>query len=410
MRTKINPRIYWLWLYVFVNIIAAFIMFDRGELIGDLDGIKLHSNEALFWATVLVVASYLIILGPLFNFISRIKIQRINFGADEPRIGRKLGIIIANFQVAFIVFNLLTGTNLAGSNNTNTGGFFGMFWVLFPVDALFLIYYGTYRENKYFYPNLVIWLLSNTLRGWGSVVLAVIFMEWCRAFYNKKIIKSRVVIIGLFLLLCYPLLTILKFAMRASVATGLSLSALSEGFSINLESADYLSLMGDGVIHLIGRLQSVSFTVDVMRLSELLQAKYAANEFSPFWKEGLHGILYDRIFVGEKQNFIGVAFTKYENFGFIYDVGNWNVSLGYPSWFFVTPYLTPVYLAYTVFLGFVSFYFLKKIGITALSKDMLWYSWLLYLMAPWFLTFTAFIYALCVFLVMKIVLTRLPSF
>ena len=120
--------------------------------------------------------------------------------------------------------------------------------------------------------------------------------------------------------------------------------------------------------------------------------------------------MYDRLFFGERQNFIGVAFTEYENFSFIYDVGDWNVSLGYPSWFFIAPFLTPVYIAYTIFLAFISFYLVKKIGMSLLSKDMLWYIWLLYLMAPWFMNFTAFIYALCVFLVMKIVLARLPSF
>ena len=385
-------------------------MLDRGELIGDLDGILIHSNEALLWATVLVVASYLIILGPVFNFISRIKIKSINFGTNEPEIGRKFGIVLIILQLLFLVFNLLTGVNVAGSNNTNTDSFFAMLWVLFPVDALFLIYYGTYRESKYFYLNLVVWLFSNTLRGWGSVVLTVIFLEWCRTFYNKKVMKFRVVISGLFLLLCYPLLSILKFSMRASVETGLSLVALADGFSANLKSSDYLSLIVDGLNHLIGRIQSVSYTVDVMRLSHLLQTKFASGEFSPFWKEGLHGIMYDRLFFGERQNFIGVAFTEYENFSFIYDVGDWNVSLGYPSWFFIAPFLTPVYIAYTIFLAFISFYLVKKIGMSLLSKDMLWYIWLLYLMAPWFMNFTAFIYALCVFLVMKIVLARLPSF
>ena len=91
------------------------------------------------------------------------------------------------------------------------------------------------------------------------------------------------------------------------------------------------------------------------------------------------------------------AFTKYGNFNFAYDIGNWNVSLGYPSWFFIAPLLGPVYILYTLMLGFISFYLLKKIGISSLSIDMLWYAWLVYLMAPWLLTFTGFIYALLVF-------------
>jgi hypothetical protein len=403
-----NPRLHWLWLFVIVNIIAALIMLDSGELIGDLEGIKVYSQSALWWATVLVVASYLIILGPVFNFISRLKIRSLNFGADESDLGKKIGILLAVLQILFIVFNLSAGVNIAGANNATTDSPFAMFWVLFPVDALFLIYYGTYRENKYFYPNLAIWILSNTLRGWAGIFLLVIFFEWCRAVYNKKVKMSRIVIVGLLVLAFYPLLSNLKWVIRAAAATGLSLEALVEGFASNLESADYLALMGNELVHLIGRLQTTSMMVDVMRLSDFLQAKFAAGEFAPFWKEGLHGIIFDRLFVGEKQSFIGVLFTKYEDFGYDYNVGDWNVSLGYPSWFFITPLLTPVYLLYTFFLGFISFYLVKKIGMSMLSKDMLWYSWLVYLMAPWFLTFTGFIYALFVFLVMKIMLARMP--
>jgi hypothetical protein len=113
------------------------------------------------------------------------------------------------------------------------------------------------------------------------------------------------------------------------------------------------------------------------------------------------------LFVGEKQLFVGVVFTRFEYFGFDFNVGDWNVSLGYPSWFFIAPEMIPMYIAYTLTLGFISFYFLKKIGLALLSEDMLWYCWLVYLMAPWLLTFTVFIYALFVFLVIKIVISRI---
>ena len=404
-----NPRLPWLWLYVLINIIAALIMIDSGELIGDLKGIHLYSQSALLWATVLVIASYLAILGPVFNFISRMKIQRFSYKVDESALGRRLGLLLAVLQIFYIIFNLSTNVNIAGSNTARTDSYFSILWVLFPVDALFLIYYGTYRDNKYFYPNLAIWVISNTLRGWGGIFLTIIFFEWCRAVYNKKVKVSWVVIVGLLVIAIYPLLLNLKWLVRDSVATGLSLEALTEGFLDVFESADYLALMGDGLAHLVGRLQSVSVVVDVMRLSDLLQEKFAAGEFAPFWKEGLHGILFDRLFASEKQMLIGVAFTGYENFGFNYKMGDWNVSLGYPSWFFIAPRQILIYLLYTFFLGFISFYLVKKIGISMLSKDMLWYSWSVYLMAPWFLVFTGFIYALFVFLVMKIVLALMLS-
>lgn len=404
-----NPRLPWLWLFVLVNIIAALIMLDSGELIGDVGGIQLYNQSSLLWAVVLVVASYLIILGPVFNFISRIKIQSLNFGVDDSKLGQKLGKLLAVLQIIFIIFNLSTGVNIAGSNTNRTDSSFAMFWVLLPVDALFIIYYGTYRDNKYFYLNLAIWIVSNTLRGWAGIWLIIIFFEWCRAAYLKKVKLVPVVMVALLVAALYPLISSLKWGMRAVAAAGLSLDILIDGLSRNLEAADFLTLIGGGLEHLIGRLQSTSMVVEVMRLSDLLQVKFAAGEFAPFWKEGMHGILFDRLFIGEKQLYIGVAFTKFADFGFIYDVGDWNVSLGYPSWFFIAPWQSPTYILYTLFLCFVSFYLVKKIGTSMLSRDMLWYSWLGYLLAPWFQTFTAFIYALFVFLVLKILMACISS-
>ena len=404
-----NPRQPWLWLFVCVNIIAAFIMLYSGELIGDLSGIKLYSQSALVWATFLVVISYLFILGPAFNFISKIRFRSVNFRVNESDLGARIGRFLLALQILYIVFNLATGVNVAGSNNTKTDNPFAILWVLFPVDALFIIYYGTYRDSKYFYPNLIVYVVSNILRGWGGIFFMIIYFEWCRAIRNKKIFIGRIVLIGIAILASYPLLSNLKWVIRASAGTKLSLGALVDEIASNVGSTDYLMLMQDGFTHLIGRLQTTSIMVEVIRLSNFLQAKFAAGEFAPFWKEGLHGIIFDRVFSGDKQQLIGVAFTKYEDFGFIYDIGDWNVSLGYPSWFFIAPFLSPVYVLYTLILGFISFYLLKKIGMSLLSTDMLWYSWLVYLMAPWLLAFTGFIYALFIFLIMKILLSRVSS-
>lgn len=404
----IKPRVPWLWLFVTVNIIGALMMLDSGELIGDLAGVKLYSRIVLLWATLLVTVTYLIILGPVFNFISKIKVKSINFRASESDLGRRIGWLLIASQFIYILFNLSTGINIAGSGNSKTNSPFSMFWVLFPVDALFIIYYGTYRDNKYFYPNLIIFVISNILRGWSGIFLMVIFFEWCRAVRGRKLFIGRMVVVGIIVLVFYPLLSNLKWIIRASAGNELSVGAIVDGIASNVGSLDYFTLMKDGFIHLIGRLQTTSMMVEVIRLSDLLQIKFAAGEFAPFWKEGLHGIVFDNLFLGEKQQLIGVAFTRYQNFGFDYDVGNWNVSLGYPSWFFITPLLTPVYVLYTLMLGFISFYLLKKIGTSSLSRDMLWYAWLVYLLAPWLLTFTGFIYALFVFLILKIVLSRFP--
>lgn len=404
-----NPRIPWLALFLIVNVIAALIIYNTGELIGDLSEIELHSVSALFWATCLVIASFLVVLGLFFDFISKIRIRQIAFRIDSTRLGRRIGIFLLILQLLYLVFNLASGVNIAGSNNERGNSSLAFVWILVPVDMLFMIYYGLYRDSRYFYPNLAFWLASNLLRGWTGVFLTVIFLEWCRTVRGGQFSPFRFFTIGVIVLLSYPLLSNLKWIIRSSAGAGLSVDGIIDGFSTHLEATDYWNLVGYGINHIIGRLQSVAYVVDVMRLSDFLQDKFATGDFVPFWMEGLHGIIYERVFYGARPTYIGVAYTSYQDFGFAYDVGDWNVSLGYVSWFFIAPYLIPLYILYTFLLGFISFFILRKIGVTELSKDMLWYAWLVYLMAPWFATFVGFIYAMFVFLVIQIFFSSTPS-
>jgi hypothetical protein len=404
-----NPRRPWFWLFIFVNIAAAIIMMSTGELIGDLAGQNLHSRSALLMALALILASYYFLLGPLFNFVTRIKVHSLNFKGSESHAANNIGIFLALMQILFIFFNVSNGINIAGSNNITTQSSFSLFWVAFPVDALFLIYYGTYRESRYFYVNLLIWIISNTLRGWAGIFFAIIFLEWCRAVRNGKLSITKIGFLVLFVICLYPVLSNLKWIIRAASGTDLSLTTIVDGLSISLVGSDYFTLISDGLMHLIGRLQTTSMMIDVIRISDFLQDRFEAGDFAPFWKEGLHGIFYDRLFSEKKQDYIGVAFTSYETFNFDYKVGDWNVSLGYPSWFFISPVLIFIYIGYTCLLAFVSYYLLKKIGFTQLTADLLWYTWLVYLLAPWFLPFTNFIYAILVFMMIKVVASIVPN-
>jgi len=403
-----HPRFLLLVLYVAVNIAAAIIIFNTGELLGDAAGRQLYKEEALLWATVLTVSSYLIILGPLFNAISKIKVKQPDWGQKDVELGARIGKLLFLLQAGFMAFNLLTGLNIAGSGNIRTESSLSFFWVLMPVDALFLIYYGTYRESRHFYPNILIYIVSNLLRGWTGFFMFILFIEWCRAARAKKLSMPLVISIGLVVVLLYPMLSNLKWIIRASTTIELTMDGLMEGFVALFDSADYIQLVWSGLLHLISRLQSVSLVVETMRMSDFLQAEFAKGLIQPFWKEGLHGIVYDRLFSSEKVWPIGIKFTEYEYEYGLFEVGDWNVSIGYVGWFFIAPFLVPFYLLYTMLLGVVSFLLIKKIGMTELSKDVLWYAWLVYMLAPWPAAFVGFIYSLLVFLAIKRVLLIMP--
>jgi hypothetical protein len=186
--------------------------------------------------------------------------------------------------------------------------------------------------------------------------------------------------------------------------------AFIDGFILTLNSYGYMELMQDGVMHLISRVQSVSLVVETMRLSDLLQNEFSQGYIKPFWREGLHALIFEKLFFKEGGLPIGIAFTNYNFPDGLFEVGSWNISIGYVSWFFVAPYFIPLYLAYTVFLGFISIFILKKMGASVLSKDILWFYWLVYIMAPWHAAFVGYIYALLVFLILTRTLAAIPKY
>jgi len=396
----------WFWLFVGANVVGAYVMLDTGELIGDAAGRPLHSVAALYLAVLLVLLSYWLILGPLFNALMRVRVKPVQLAVDEGMLGSRLGKLLLALQITYFLFNIAYGVNTAGSANSGESVPFALFWVFVPVDALMVIYYGYYRDNRLFYPNVIVWTVSNLARGWSGIFLFIIFFEWCRAGRRGAIRKGRVALLGLLVIVLYPVLINLKWIMRASAQTNLGFAEVADGFAAVLETEAYTSLVGDGLMQIVGRLQTTSSVVEVIRLRDLLQDEFAMGRFTPFWLEGLHGIVYDRLMHGVKSMPIGVAFTEYALLDTRLELGSWNTNIGYVGWFFIAPLYVPLYLAYTLLLGYLSVFLVKKVGMTAQASDMVWLTWLVYLLPPWHAAFVGFLYALAVFLVLKLIVSR----
>jgi len=375
-------------------------MFYTGELVGDVDG-KLYSKTVLGWALLLVISSYFLILQPLFNTLAKIKIKPLYFPGDDEVTGRRLGYVLFISQLVYLAFNLFYGVNVAGNSPTDDNIPFSFFWALFPVDTLVVIYYGNYRSSKMFYPNLFIWIIGNLIRGWSGVLFLVMFFEWCRAYRGGKISMRIILILAIFCVIFYPLLLNLKWIVRASAQSNVGLFELINTGISGFDASDYFSLIGDGILQVVSRFQTTSNLVEVIRLRELLQSEFLRGSFTPFWMEGLHGIVFERLFYSARSIPIGVAFTGYGDFNYIFDIGSWNTNIAFAGWFFIAPFLIPIYIAYTIFLGFLSFFLTRKISSLKQSEDMLWFMWLIYILPPWHSAFILFIYSLILFVVLK---------
>lgn len=400
-----SPRAPWLGLYIFINFIAGMMMLSTGELIGDVRGGAVYDFYVLIYSVFMVSGAYFLILSPLFNFLSRVRVgclfgKEIEGGANDA-----VGVVLLLSQLLYLAFNYVYGVNVAGANDVRGGGALSIFWALFPVDALFLIFYGTARDSKYFKINAAVYLVSNMARGWSGVLLFFIFMEWCRLCRDGKINLFKIILATLVVLMAYPFIVGLKFYMRAG-----SGDFSSQGFGESLYGfsggASYSELVYIGVLHVVERIQTVSMLVEVVRLKDVLSNAFYQEEFIPFWREGLHGIIIDRIFGSDRGVNLAVAFTAFADFGWSFDVGSWNTNVSYPAWAFISPYLIPAYFLYTVAICALSMVAMKLISKKDSAMDMLWISWLFFVLPPWFGTFVQFVYAALVFLFLKFVFSK----
>jgi hypothetical protein len=400
----------WLYGFISVNIIATIIMFNKKELIGDFSGVYISDPTVLFFPLLLIIFSYWFFMVPLFNFLTKLKMKNVKFKTNDKKLSIRIGLLILVIQLLFFLFNSYYGVNVAGDNNTVAATPLAIIWVFIPADTLFVIYYAVYRNDKLFKLNLAIWLLSNILRGWAGVVLFVIFFEWCRLHRLKLLSYSKIFFAFIFVSLLYPLLSIFKWSVRTSVGKDISLyEILKQGWTA-VSDSNYFDLIWFGLEHIVARLQLTAPLVELVRLKETFQVQFLNGHFLPFWLEGLHGIFIERMYYGIKTHNLSVAFTEYATFNWIFEVGDWNINPSLPSWFFITPHLSFIFILYLFFLCFLSLFLSRIISSKESLSDLIWLSWLLYLIPLWLGTFVAFIYALLFFLLCQLILSSLPNF
>lgn len=402
----------WLILYLVLNILATYIMLESGELIGDTQGEKFNEN-AVVLSFLMVACSYIFLLWPVFNFIYRIKVAPRRFACSEEVIDERIGKIVLLLQCVFMASNLMYGTSIAGAGDIKSGHGWTTIFVLLDPDFLFFIYYGICRERRLFYPNVIVFTVSNLLRGWNGIFLFILFFETCRSYRNGFLTVNKIALILILSITLYPIISSAKWAIRANAFSNTSLVEMIPVVIDQLGSAEAKELIVGGMEQMVGRLQSVSLLADVMQRGSQLQRDFDANKFLPFWLEGLHGVVYDRLllgnlFSGGERMSVGVTYAEYL-YGSLMGEGVGNAAISYPGWFFIAPYLIPFYIVYTISLGWMSIYLVKKISGSESAKDMVWLAWLMYLLAPWLGAMFKLIYSVFFFLVIKIALTKIPK-
>lgn len=387
----------WLIAYIAANLIATIIMYNTNTLIGDVVTTRLFSVTDLWLASGIVVMSYFIFLKPIYQFFSKIKVNQVVHLTTNDRAAKITGYILLLLQIAYLIFNLIEGVNVAGSTQKTQSPLL-FFWIFTPVDMIFLVYYGQFRDTPMFKFNLLAYLISNILRGWAAVYLFVLFFEWCRMVRKGKINYGLITLLGVLMFFLYPYLLYIKLVLR----TVGSNSGVTDGFFAIfmqvIESRGYLEFLEEGITHLIGRLQYTSIVVEILHYRDQIITLNEQGAILPFWQDGLPQLAYRKALGIQAPFNLGVVLTDFffpqQEF-----VGRWNINPGLAAWFIITPLWSLPYLLYILLLCFLSIWCMKQFPLTNASLDAVWLAWLVFLLPGWINAFIGFIYSILLMMI-----------
>ena len=402
----------WLAVYILANLIGAMIFGMSGQLDGDLIGYPLPGNSVLLVATIAVVASYLIWMGPIFSYMASIKIKTIFSRKESAGVARDssiVGIVVLIVQICFLIFNSQEGVNVAGSRLQSDSSI-RYFWILLAPDALFLVYYGIYRKSALFGPNLILYLISNAMRGWLGTWLTIFFIEGAHRLregrLNWKILILLIVIFIPFL----PVLIELKWVIR-ELGTGgvLSLDEVSSRLMESIIDMDWWAAFSDSMRPIVMRFQHLANVIGIIDVSTDLSRGLTNGEFKNIFEEGLPQYTVEKIFGISVLPDIHVALLTYLIPEQLPVDTITNTHVGLVGWFWISPSLVPFYLLYLLVLSWLGMWLAKKAGGEGLLIDIIWFSWLGYLMNGWFAAYIEFMQALVVLVCIRALASRVVS-
>jgi hypothetical protein len=329
----------------------------------------------------------------MFDLASRIKIPRLRLHHQDEFYADGIGRLLLFLQILFFVYFIASGTYVAGSTKKDAS-VLSQIWVLIPVDVLFFVYYGFFRESKYFKANFLVWLISNLARGWSAVILTTIFFESCRLIRSGRL-KFRHILIAIpVVTIFYPLVYFGKLFIRFY---SYNADAGWDGFIATLDSID----LGDAVVlavaQIFDRLQVVSSSIVMYEMSADIQKFFDHGLLYSFWQEGIHWLALDRI-LGVPPSLNMGQVLAYTLDPWADDI-NWNANPTLIGWFFVMPWKTAAILCYTLFVCGATLFLAKTMVVNPETEDMVWYGWVVLIIPGWYGAFILLFYSVVLFFV-----------
>jgi hypothetical protein len=399
---NMKPAYIWIGFYLVINVVACFLILNDGKLLGETANVDLHNNTPVVLIFCIVSLTYIVPLGLVFNRLYKLPATFAPSVPTTQNSGRDIGMLLLVLQVGFVLFIFTEGVFIAGSNERSTS-LWSQFFVFFSCDTLFLLYYAFYRDSKFYMPNLVAVIISSLLRGWIGIFMTLVILESMRLIRRRQISMTKICVAATLLLVLFPFLQILKLAIRASAIGGSLdfadlITLLSSGFEVeNLINVFYAAFQ-----IFVDRLQILSQYIVVFQNAGSLYEQYQNGNILPYWLEGIHGVAYYRFLGDAMPDNLGMHLAKLLD-PLNTDV-NWNSNPGLLAWIIINPSASIAYGSYLFCIVYCTLIFIKSLRHEQPEvRDVVWFSWLVYLIPGWTGSLFLFLHSAVVFYFMHLI-------
>ncbi|EFH9272189.1 TPA: O7 family O-antigen polymerase, partial [Escherichia coli] len=298
---------------------------------------------------------------------------------------RPIAIFLICLELLYITYVFNTGLFVAG-NNERGGGVISALFVLLNVDVLVLIFLTHVKTSKYKPIIIMLWIISFLQRGWISYFFILILISFIdRRLKNKKNWKAGVVLI------CFILALPFVEQIKNSIRSG-------EAISTQLTFFDYADSFNQQFMKVVGRVQTVSHVAFITDNINQLQNLKNNGESTDFFEENFIYIIAKKL--GSADDKINTPDLLARYISPSLD-SSWNVNPSLIGWIFIQNDLYVLPIIWVVLLCFLFTMLSKIIANDLYAMNMRWLFWLVFLFPGWIFQFTAVIFSLLVFILLK---------
>lgn len=365
-------------MYFIPNAIAIVVFGTQGIIGGDVKDLFINVDDVFLVGLSEVV---LILLFLFFLNLTQINSVRRKISPD-PKREKLFGIVVFLMQVSFLFFNVYYGAGVAGEM-VDVNNPIKFIFIVFQIDYLAIVFLAFSRGKNLLFLNAVVYVLSNSFRGWiagAALNLAIIFL--IRFYGERRIPVKNFLIFILIVAVVSPVVMQVKDLTRAARGDALAAAEFLDGRN---DKKNAIESIEDGAVRTFYRLQHISETYFLVKNIDAIRDGYQNNRITPFYMDGFIQKFIDKKFLNRItiNNWAAIELIG----------GRFNIHVGILPWLMISPFSMLFYIPYLLLLACVATIFATRV-LGRAGRDFIFYFSFLYLMHGWLSAFVGLMVAL----------------